>query len=311
MVKRNRNKNKVETLKNPNSKNKLYRIKKISDNKRKIKKKLLDEKEFITDLSFIDKYEEEEKRRIIIKEKENIIKNRNKKIYNLKICYRPWTNKIELIGNYIEKKEEINDILLNENSNKCSYLLNKDDNVIVPINLKTILNNDKNFSQNSLSDEKESKEKTRKTKKQYFFQKKLIKKYMNKTNKSFFYLHICKKNLINCLLLNDFDIINYINIFLSGNYTGFFEEMKNNQKVLKVDNFNLFLNSWNEKDESHNFDVVGKGKDEYGKYIIIGNLKIIKDLNQYQKENNSLNEKQIKNKVIYFGEIIFNKIYDI
>ena len=136
---------------------------------------------------------------------------------------------------------------------------------------------------------------------------------MNKSNKSFYYLHICKKNLINCILLNDFNIINYINIFLSGNYTGFFEEMKNNQKLLKVDNFNMFLNNNNfmEKNEFNNSDIIGKGKDEYGEYIIKGNMNLIKDLNQYQNENNSLYGKTINDKVINFGEIKFNKIYDL
>ena len=40
-------------------------------------------------------------------------------------------------------------------------------------------------------------------------------------------------------------------------------------------------------------------------------MKLIKDLNQYQNENNSLNGKAFNDKVINFGEIIFNKIYDL
>ena len=314
MAKTNRNTKKGRTLKYQNSKVKSNRIKKSPDNKRIVKKKLLDEKEFITDLSFIDKYEEEEKKRIIIKEKENIIKNRNKNIYKLKICYRPLTNNIELIGNYDENDDTNNGILIKENYKKCCYLLNKDNNIIVPINLNDLLKDDKNFVQNSLDEiKKESTEKGSSIKKKKLYQKKIIKKYINKSNKSFYYLHICKKNLINCILLNDLYIINYINIFLSGNYTGFFEEIKNNQKLLKVDNFNIFLNNKNfmEKNEFNEFEVIGKGKDEYGEYIIRGNIKLIKDLNQYQNENNSLNGKAFNDKVINFGEIIFNKIYDL
>ena len=34
-------------------------------------------------------------------------------------------------------------------------------------------------------------------------------------------------DIINCILLNESHIINFLNIFLSGNYSGFFEEIKN------------------------------------------------------------------------------------
>ena len=67
------------------SKSQINKRKSNKNNKRIIKKKNPDENEFITDLSFIDKYEEEEKNRIIKKEEENNIKNRNKKLYNQSI----------------------------------------------------------------------------------------------------------------------------------------------------------------------------------------------------------------------------------
>ena len=269
--------------------------KKISkNNKRIIKKKKPDENEYITDLSFIDKYEEEEKNRILQKEEENFIKNRNKKLYKLKICYRPLKNSIELIGKCVEKNDDINDILLNETSNQCCYLLNKDNNIIVPISINEILKDEK--KKLNLQN-----------------QKKIVQKYKNIDKDSFFYLHISKKNLINCILLNESHMINYINIFLSGNYSGFFEEIKNNKKILKVDNFDIYLNKniFGDNNEFHYLNVVGKGKDEYGEYIIKGNINLIKDLEQFKKENNFKNMKSINNKVINFGEITFKKIYDI
>ena len=313
MGKRNKNKRKTKLgiSKNTNKKFKLNKINMNSDNKRIVKKKLINENEFITDLSFIDKYEEEENKRIINKEKENIIKIRNKKIYKLKICYRPLTNNIELIGNYYEKKDELNDILIDESENKCGYLLNKDNNIVVPLVVNDILNSDKNLNlYNAKEDPNEKQNKIAKIKNQEILKKKILKKYMNNSNKSYYYFHICKNNLINCILLNDFFINNYINIFLSGHYSGFFEDIKNNQKILKIDNFDIFLNENNFKEnEFNNIAIIGKGKDEYGDYIIKGNLNLIKDLNQYQNENFNLNEKIIKEKVIKFGDIIFNKIY--
>ena len=276
------------------SKSKINNKKINKNNKRIIKKKKPDENEYITDLSFIDKYEEEEKNRILQKEEENFIKNRNKKLYKLKICYRPLKNSIELIGKCVEKNDDINDILLNETSNQCCYLLNKDNNIIVPISINEILKDEK-----------------KKLKLQN--QKKIVQKYKNIDKDSFFYLHISKKNLINCILLNESHMINYINIFLSGNYSGFFEEIKNNKKILKVDNFDIYLNKniFGDNNEFHYLNVVGKGKDEYGEYIIKGNINLIKDLELFKKENNFKNMKNINNKVINFGEITFKKIYDI
>ena len=280
--------------KNIFSKSKINNKKINKNNKRIIKKKKPDENEYITDLSFIDKYEEEEKNRILQKEEENFIKNRNKKLYKLKICYRPLKNSIELIGKCVEKNDDINDILLNETSNQCCYLLNKDNNIIVPISINEILKDEK-----------------KKLKLQN--QKKIVQKYKNIDKDSFFYLHISKKNLINCILLNESHMINYINIFLSGNYSGFFEEIKNNKKILKVDNFDIYLNKniFGDNNEFHYLNVVGKGKDEYGEYIIKGNINLIKELEQFKKENNFKNMKSINNKVINFGEITFKKIYDI
>ena len=280
--------------KNIFSKSKINNKKINKNNKRIIKKKKPDENEYITDLSFIDKYEEEEKNRILQKEEENFIKNRNKKLYKLKICYRPLKNSIELIGKCVEKNDDINDILLNETSNQCCYLLNKDNNIIVPISINEILKDEK-----------------KKLKLQN--QKKIVQKYKNIDKDSFFYLHISKKNLINCILLNESHMINYINMFLSGNYSGFFEEIKNNKKILKVDNFDIYLNKniFGDNNEFHYLNVVGKGKDEYGEYIIKGNINLIKDLEQFKKENNFKNMKSINNKVINFGEITFKKIYDI
>ena len=276
--------------KNKISKSKINKVKINKNNKRTIKKKKPNEDEYITDLSFIDKYEEEEKNRIFQIEEQDLIKSRNKKLYKLKICYRPLKNSIELIGKCYEKDDDIKDILLNENSNQCCYILNKDNNIIVPIAINEIL-------------------KDGKTK----HQKKTSEKYGNSKKDSFFYLHICNKNLINCILLNENYIINYINIFLSGNYSGFFEEIKNGKKILKVDNFDIFLNKniFEDKNEYYNFEVIGKGKDVYGEYIIKGKINLIKEIEQFKKENIFKNTKNVNNKVINFGEMTFKKIYDI
>ena len=272
------------------SKSQINKRKSNKNNKRIIKKKNPDENEFITDLSFIDKYEEEEKNRIFQIEEQNLIKSRNKKLYKLKICYRPLKNSIELIGKCYEKDDDIKDILLNENSNQCCYILNKDNNIIVPIAINEILKDGKTKHQKKTSD-----------------------KYGNSKKDSFLYLHICNKNLINCILLNENYIINYINIFLSGNYSGFFEEIKNDKKILKVDNFDIFLikNIFEDKNEYYNFEVIGKGKDVYGEYIIKGKINLIKEIEQFKKENIFKNTKNVINKVINFGEMTFKKIYDI
>ena len=274
--------------KNKISKSKINKVKINKNNKRTIKKKKPNEDEYITDLSFIDKYEEEEKNRIFQIEEQDLIKSRNKKLYKLKICYRPLKNSIELIGKCYEKDDDIKDILLNENSNQCCYILNKDNNIIVPIAINEIL-------------------KDGKTK----HQKKTSEKYGNSKKDSFLYLHICNKNLINCILLNENYIINYINIFLSGNYSGFFEEIKNDKKILKVDNFDIFLikNIFEDKNEYYNFEVIGKGKDVYGEYIIKGKINLIKEIEQFKKENIFKNTKNVNNKVINFGEMTFKKIY--
>ena len=276
--------------KNKISKSKINKVKINKNNKRTIKKKKPNEDEYITDLSFIDKYEEEEKNRIFQIEEQDLIKSRNKKLYKLKICYRPLKNSIELIGKCYEKDDDIKDILLNENSNQCCYILNKDNNIIVPIAINEILKHGKTKHQ-----------------------KKTSEKYGNSKKDSFLYLHICNKNLINCILLNENYIINYINIFLSGNYSGFFEEIKNDKKILKVDNFDIFLikNIFEDKNEYYNFEVIGKGKDVYGEYIIKGKINLIKEIEQFKKENIFKNTKNVNNKVINFGEMTFKKIYDI
>ena len=124
--------------------------------KRLVKKTFYDKDEFVTDLSFIDKYEEDEKERIKIKENENLIKFQNKKAYFLKICYRPLTNNIELIGRYFEENNYADSANNSEKSlnlnNKCSYLFHQYNNVVTPIlyqNIFNIENNNKNNINNN------------------------------------------------------------------------------------------------------------------------------------------------------------------
>ena len=293
--------------------------------KRIVKKTFYDKDEFVTDLSFIDKYEEDEKERIKIKENENLIKFQNKKAYFLKICYRPLTNNIELIGRYFEENNYTNSINNNEKSlilnNKCSYLFNQYNNVVVPIlyeNIFNIENNNKNNinnnfenKNNELNENENGKEMQGKIESQKL--KKKRRKNSSKNKIQCFYLHICKKNLISCLLLNEYSLINYIVTFLSGMYSGYFEELnKNNKSELKVDSFNIFLNLSDKisNDDFYNIDVLGKGKDKYGEYLIKGSLKLIHNLTQYNKENNIIDIKS-NDKVIKFGNIFFHKIYNL
>ena len=288
--------------------------------KREIKKNFYDKDEFVTDLSFIDKYEEDEKERIKIKENENIIRFQNKKSYFLKICYRPLTNNIELIGRYFEENNYTNlannnEKLLNLN-NKCSYLFSQYNNVVSPIlyeNISNIEINNNNINNNF--ENKKSNENVNETEENIENQKlkRKRRKSLSKNKRQFFYLHICKKNLISCLLLNEYPLINYITIFLSGMYSGYFEELnKIHKSELIVDSFNIFLNISDKisNDDFYNIEVLGKGKDKYGVYLIKGNLKLIHNLNQYNKENNIIDIKN-NDKVLKFGNIFFHKIYNL
>ena len=291
-------------------------IKNSKRDRRKIINKLYDKNEFETDLSFIDIYEENEKKRLKIKENENLIKILNKISYILQICYRPITNNIELVGEYLQNQENninINNIKNNNDHcyNKCSYLLIQNNIVIAPILNTNILNVDLNHNNNKIINNLDNK----KNKKKFNLDISKNKKNQitKKTkHKQFLYVHICKNNLINCLLLNEYSLINYILIFLSGIYSGYFaEKNKNNSSVLKVDSFNLFLNNNNSinNQDFYNIEVIGNGKDEYGEYILKGNMSLIHSIEQYQKENENININN--NKVIYFGNITFHKIYNI
>ena len=300
----------LKSKSNKNVKSKIGANLTLKNNKRKIKQTFKDKNEYLTDLSFIDKFEEEEKERLKLKENEALIKFLNKKTYIMKICYRPISNNIEFIGTYLQN-EENNVDKTNKNmlmNNKCNYLLLQDNNIIVPILNEEILNiNNKNKRKNNDLKEDEIKENAGEQ----------ICKKQRKKGKQFFYLHICKKNLIKCLLINEYSIINYILIFLSGNYSGYFEEKnKNNSTIFKVDSFHLILSFSNIKtnEELYNIEVFGKGKDEYGEYIIKGKLKLIHNIEQYIKENESINiniKNSHINKIIYFGNISFHKNYNI
>ena len=295
-------------------KNKLNLVTIKGNRKRKIKKTFYDQKEFVTDLSFIDKYEEDEKNRIKFKEKEYLIDIQNKKLYYLKICFRPLTNNIELLGKYIEENNNINksnnNNSISDKNNKCSYLLIQDNNIIAPILYENFINTEKCDNVNDNSNVNEKKESIGNQK---INKKKRIKKNLIKNKNKYFYLHICKKNLINCLLLSEYSIINYILIFLSGMYSGYFEELnKNNILTLKVDTFNIFLNLNNttNNNDFYDIEVFGKGKDEYGEYVIKGNMSLITNVTQYQKENSNITENK-NNKVVYFGSLFFHKNYNL
>ena len=313
MAKRVRNKKKIKFGGHSKNKKKFNLLNLKKKEKKPFKRTFYNKTDFITDLSFIDKYEKDEKERIKIKDKENLIKIHNEKLYSLKICYRPFSNNIELIGNYSEKEQNniikksqknIDNISLNK---KCSYLLIKYNYIIAPILISDIKKIDNKSNNNKLISAKENE------KNQKMENKIKIKKNIKNKKSQYFYIHICKRNLINCLLINEYCLINYIIIFLSGSYSGYFEELnKHNSLILKVDVFNLFLNFVNTKinNEFYHIDIVGNGKDEYGEYILKGKMNIIRNIEQYKKENDILNNKNI-DKVISFGNIFFHKIYNI
>lgn len=304
---------------NPNYDSKLKmksNLKGLQKKERKIiQKTFYYKKDFITDLNFIDKYEEDEKKRIKMKDKENLIKIQNKKLYSLKICYRPSSNNIELIGSCLENEKNNNNnkkakknVDITSYNKKCCYVLIKDNNIIVPFLIENIKNIENNSNNNKLINNLNEKDKKEKIE-----NKNKIRKFIKNKNKQIFYMHICKRNLINCLLINEECIINYILIFLSGSYSGYFEELnKHNSLILKVDFFQLFF-SFSNPNKSNNFDninIIGNGQDEYGEYIIKGNLNLISNLEQYKKENHDINIKNNDN-VLNFGNIVFHKIYNI
>ena len=319
MVKKSKNSLKSKS-KNKTKPKKNLDIKKSKREKRKIINKLYDKNEYETDLSFIDVFEENEKKRLKIKENENLFKILNKISYILQICYRPTTNNIELIGEYHYNQE--NNINNNKNIknnneqsyNKCSYLLIQNNIIVAPILNTNILNNDLNHNNNKINNDVNNNSKNKKKTNSNITKNRRNQTTKKAKNKQFLYVHISKKNLINCLLLDEYTLIDHILIFLSGIYSGYFEEKnKNNSSILKVDSFNLFLNNNNSinnnDDNFYNIEVFGKGKDEYGEYIIKGNMILIHNLEQYQKENENIN---INNsKVIYFGNVNFHKIYNI
>ena len=317
MAKKSKNSVKSNSTIKSKTKNKMNLIT-IKGNRRRARKKTFyDKNEFVTDLSFIDKYEEEENERIKIKENENLINIQKNRLYYLKICFRPSTNNIELIGNYSEQNYiNINQLPNNNdniNNNKCSYLLMQNNKIIAPILKENYINNDKSNKKINTNENLNENDKKENIGNQKMKKKKRIKKSILKNEKKFFYLHICKRNLINCLLLNEKFIINYILIFLSGIYSGYFEELKkNNCLTLKEDSFNIFLNINNSinNDDYYGAEVLGKGKDEDGEYVIKGNMTLINNLTQYQKENNNIIDNK-SDKVINFGNIFFHKIYNI
>ena len=192
-------------------------------------------------------------------------------------------------------------------NNKCSYFLIQDNIIVVPILNEDILNIDNNKinDNNHNISNKSEKDNNENVKKQKIKKEKKIKIIKKIKNKQYFYIHICKKNLIHFLLLNEYSIINYILTFLSGIYSGYFEELnKNNSIILKVDKFQLFLyyNHSIDNNEYSNIQVLGKGNDEYGEYLIKGNMELVHNLEKYQKENDNISKKN-KERVIFFGNI--------
>ena len=263
---------------------------------------------YITDLSFIDKFEDAEKQRITKYEKENQIYILNQRKFELKIYFRPLTNNIEFIGtfesnNYNEKNNS------KKKLNNCSYYLIQNNQIIIPVAMRDINNKSKNLTDinnnNNISSDKNNKIETKKNiNNKYRIKKKLIKK---QKEKEFLYIHISKNNLINLLLINELNLINYILMFLSGTYSGYYQEKnKKNELILKVDSFHLTL-AMNK--DYYDIDVFGKGKDEYGEYIIKGKMSLINNLQNYLELNNS-NIIEIS-KIINFGNIFFTKNYNI
>ena len=171
MAKKTKNSVKSKSNKTSKVKNKMNLITIKGNKKRAIKKTFYDKNEYVTDLSFIDKYEEDEKKRMKIKDNENLIRFQNKRLYILKICFRPLTNNIELLGNYIEETIIDNNALQNNNANidnnknKCSYLLMQDNNIVAPISNDILINNDNSNINNNINENSNENEKKENKKK--------------------------------------------------------------------------------------------------------------------------------------------------
>lgn len=261
----------------------------IKDNKlskSKIKNKYTNDDNYVTDFNFIDVLEKEDKLRVEGNGETNVVGI--KQSFDMKFIYRPSKNNLELIGKYftIDNKKGTN------NWYDCAYHLVQDKTVIANIDLSKINNEENQINNNNQIQKKNN---------------------QNKKNQSF-YLHINKSNLVSCLSINEYPIKEYILSFLSGEYSGYVKELNRRRKIrAKTDNFMIFLYLRND-----GIEVLGKGKNELGEYIIKGTMTLINNFLQYQELNLNTNNHKSLNKnnnnnegTINFGKITFDKIYGI
>lgn len=252
--------------------------------KRKIINKFDKDKDYVTEFDFIDKLEEEDK--IRVKDNEAYFSSPQIQKFDMNIFYRPGNNTIEMAGNYFtvnHRKKYLPPKF------SCGYFLKNDKVVTACLNIEKLKPTSNEYNKMSNNNN---------------YEINMIKK------RKYFYVNITKINLISCLLLTEYKLLDYILVFLSGNYSGFFQELnKRNNLRGKQDNFFIFANN-----SEQNIEVLGKGNNEYGNYIIKGFMSLVqnnKEFIEINKVSNINYRTGNNNEVICFGSINFDKIYGI
>ena len=186
-----------------------------------------------------------------------------------------FNSQIELIGicNYLNNK--LKKIQINFDNNFFSYLLFKNNNLIYEIPSNKIEYSKKNNKNKKLDN---------------------------------IFIKISNNNFPEILLINDNDILNYILIFLTGNYSGYY---KINEKIIE-DNFYLcyYIEKYNNE---NNIKLLGKGKDLNGEYNLNGSIYLYQNKNVLINNNMKYNYKNLNSSLndncIILGEFNIKKCY--
>jgi len=213
-----------------------------------------------------------------MEKKQKIVKKKNIKlqgnlIYRIVEKKNLFNSQIELIGicDYINNKKKS----INFENNFFSFLLIKNNNLIYEIPSNKIEHSNKNNKNIKLNN---------------------------------FFIKISNNNFPEILLINDDDILNYILIFLTGNYSGYY---RMNEKIIE-DNFYLcyFIERYNDENK---IKILGKGKDLNGEYNLNGLIFLYQNknvlINNNMKHNNNNLNKALYNNCIILGEFDIKKCY--
>ena len=212
-----------------------------------------------------------EKKQKILKKKK--LKFQGNLIYRLVEKKNYFNSQIELIGicDYINNKKKS----INFENNFFSFLLIKNNNLIYEIPSNKIEHSNKNNKNKKLNN---------------------------------IFIKISNNNFPEILLINDNDILNYILIFLTGHYSGYY---RIDEKIIE-DNFYLCFFIENYIDENK-IKILGKGKDLNGEYNLNGLIYLYQNknvlINNNMKHNyNNINSSLYDNCII-LGEIDLKKCY--